>query len=192
MKRIVTCMLLSLFLSAGTVGVMASTGKSPDKKEQRDKRNDGRKQNKKQNNKNDRNKGKKSGKDYRPGKGHSLPAPGHNASRPAPAPVHRPVSGGHHTPPPPPPGAHRHSPIPPPPPRLSSMVSHATRGCRDVAVWQVNPDTYIVKYRKGRRYYTQYLYPYSGRYGDCSLITVNWQPLSPWTLIPPIQLNINL
>lgn len=186
MKRIITCMLLSLFLTAGTGGVMASTGKSPDKKEQRDKRSDGRKHN----NKKDRDKGKRrgKGKDYRPGKGHSLPAPGHNASRPVRAPGYHHVGGSHHTPPPP--CRHHHTPAPPP--HLSRMVRHATRGCRDVAVWQVNHDTYIVKYRKGRRYYTQYLYPYSGRYGDCSLITVNWQPLSPWTLIPPIQLNINL
>lgn len=87
---------------------------------------------------------------------------------------------------------HHHAPAPPMPPRLKHMVHHATRGCHDVDVWQVNHDTYIVKYRKGRRYYTQYLYPYSERYGNINLISLNWQPLSPWNLIPRIQLNINL
>lgn len=91
------------------------------------------------------------------------------------------------------PGGHVGAPPPPPmPPRLSPMVSRLTRGCHDVNVWQIDHDTYIVKYRKGNRHYTRRIYPYANRYDNASLISVNWQPLSPWTLIPPIQLNINL
>lgn len=205
MKKIITCMFLSLFLMVGSVEVFADNhgDRGKDRKEQRDNRRGGRNENR-DNGKNNRrgapnnshgNKGNdKKEKDYRPGKqhndlrpgkGHSMPAPGHGMGRPAPAPVR------HHTPPPPPRPRH-YAPAPPPPPRLSHMVRYATRGCRDVAVWQIDYDTYIVKYRRGNRYYTQYLYPYADRYGDRSLITVNWEPLSPWTLIPPIQLNINL
>lgn len=117
--------------------------------------------------------------DYRPG--------GHHNSRPVPppppAPVMRPGFGAAYNPGP---------ALPPPPPRLPHMVNFATRGCQDVAVWQVSPDTYIVKYRKGPHWYTRYVYPYADQYGAPTLISVNWQPLSPWTLIPPIQLNINL
>ncbi len=72
------------------------------------------------------------------------------------------------------------------------MVSYATRGARDISVWQISNDTFIVKYFRGGRYYTQYLYPYSGRYGSRSHISVNWSPNSLWELIPSINLNINL
>ncbi len=125
--------------------------------------------------------------------------PGNNVKPAHPAPAHRP---GKPVPPPPPapvmrPGtgaAFHPGPAmpPPPPPRLPHMVRYATRGCHDVAVWQVSPDTYLVKYRRGGRWYTQYVYPYAERYGAPTLISVNWQPLSPWTLIPSVQLNINL
>ena len=191
MRKIMTCILLSLFISVGTGEVFASVSndRGGDRKEQRDKGKNHDKGNKHHNRRpgNKKDKHNKKDKDFRPGRGgHSLPAPGHNAvrpapgHRPAPAPVHRPPHRPHHY-------------VPaPPPPGLGPMVSHATRGCRDVAVWQVDHDTYVVKYRRGKKYYTQYLYPYAGRYGDRSLISVNWQPLSPWTLIPPIQLNINL
>lgn len=90
---------------------------------------------------------------------------------------------------------HVGTPPPPPasmPPRFSPMLSKITKGCHDVNVWQIDHDTYIVKYRKGNRHYTRRFYPYADRYGKASLINVNWQPLSLWTLIPPIQLNINL
>ncbi len=107
-----------------------------------------------------------------------VPPPAHK-----PAPVMRPGQGS---------GLHAGPAMPPPPPRLPNMVRYATRGCHDVAVWQVSPDTYLVKYRRGRRWYTQYVYPYAERYGSPTLISVNWQPQSLWTLIPPIQLNINL
>lgn len=104
-------------------------------------------------------------------------------------------------------------PLPPPPPpayrprhynhayhyphysvhdNLGYMISRIARGGRDVNVWQVDEGTYVVRFRKGNRMYAQYLYPYEGRYGKRSTITVDWSPLSPWTLIPGIHLNINL
>ena len=75
---------------------------------------------------------------------------------------------------------------------LGYMVSRITRGGRDVNVWQVDPYTYVVRFRKGNHLYVQYLYPYEGRYGRCNVISINWAPLSPWALIPSIHLNINL
>ncbi len=78
------------------------------------------------------------------------------------------------------------------PSRLPNMVSQITKGCHDVNVWQIDDETYIVKYRKGNRYYTRRIYPYSNSYGNPSLISINWQPLLLWSLIRPIQLNINL
>lgn len=75
---------------------------------------------------------------------------------------------------------------------LGFMISQIARGGRDVNVWQVDPYTYVVRFRKGNHMYAQYLYPYEGRYGERSTISVNWAPLSPWTLIPGIHLNINL
>ncbi|MDE6335486.1 MAG: hypothetical protein K2L34_02840 [Muribaculaceae bacterium] len=118
---------------------------------------------------------------FRPGVGqyHGAPVP-----PPPPAPVMRPGSGVAFHPGPAMP--------PPPPPRLPHMVNYATRGCQDVAVWQVDPETFLVRYRRGGRWYTRYVYPYAERYGAPTLISVNWQPSAPWTLIPPIQLNINL
>lgn len=93
--------------------------------------------------------------------------------------------------PPPPPPRH-YGPVPPPPPRLAHMVRHATRGCHDVRVWQIDADTYIVKYRRGHRWYTQRIYPYDEIYGSPGTISVNWMPESPWNLIPSVHLNINL
>lgn len=75
---------------------------------------------------------------------------------------------------------------------LAYMVSRITRGGRDVNVWQVNPNTYVVRFRKGNHLYAQYLYPYEGRYGKRNTISVNWVPQSPWALIPSIHLNIDL
>lgn len=118
---------------------------------------------------------------YRPGNGHHHGAP---VPPPPPAPVMRPGAGA---------GFHPGPAMPPPPPpRLPHMVNYATRGCHDVAVWQVDAVTFLVKYRRGGRWYTRYVYPYAEEYGAPTLISVNWQPMSPWTLIPPIQLNINL
>ncbi len=78
------------------------------------------------------------------------------------------------------------------PDRLGYMVKHATKGCHDVRVWRIDDDSYIVRYRKGRKHYTRRIYPYSNRYGAITLINSNWQPLAPWVAIPPIQININI
>lgn len=76
--------------------------------------------------------------------------------------------------------------------QFREMVRYATRGASNVAVWQIDDDTFIVKYFRGGRYFTQYLYPYTGRYGSRNHISVNWRPNSLWELIPQINLNINL
>ncbi len=73
---------------------------------------------------------------------------------------------------------------------LRKMVAHAARGGRDVRVWRISDDTYLVKYYRGGRYYTQRLYPYSGRYGSRGIVNVNWNPLSSWTLLPSINISI--
>lgn len=109
--------------------------------------------------------------------------------------------------------SHGFRPTPPPPPKhyrprhhnhayyypnysvhenLGYMVSRITRGGRDVNVWQVDEGTYVVRFRKGNHLYAQYLYPYEGRYGNRSTISLNWAPASPWSLIPAIHLNFNL
>ena len=216
MKKIITCLLLSLFFTIGSGEVFADNrgDRGRDRKEQRDNRRNGSHENRgrerddrRGNNNRPGYKGRdqkgkdsrhwKDNKDYRPGKGHSMPAPGYDMRRHEPGRHHTPPPPPRprrYAPPPPPPRRPNHyAPVPPPPPpHLGYMVDYVTRGCRDVAVWQIDYNTYIVKFRRGNRFYTQYLYPYDDMYGDRSLITVNWQPLSPWTLIPPIQLNINL
>lgn len=111
--------------------------------------------------------------------------------------------------------AYRHGPVPPPPPpppshgprhynhayhyphysvhdNLGFMINRIARGGRDVNVWQVDEGTYVVRFRKGKHMYAQYLYPYEGRYGRRSTISVNWAPQSIWSLIPSIHLNINI
>lgn len=181
MRRIFTLLLLSLFLSVGSVEVFADRhDKGGPRQEQKynrkDNRNHGKNHNKGNKGKFDKNKPGK-GHDMRPGVSHG---PKHNMGHnpdmgPGPRQIH-----------------HRPTPPPPAPPRLPHMVNYMTRGCHDVNVWQIDDDTYIVKYRKGNRFYTRRFYPYANRYDSPSLISVNWQPMSPWTLIPPIQLNINL
>lgn len=74
---------------------------------------------------------------------------------------------------------------------LRKMIRHAARGGKNVAVWQVDDDTYVVKYLRGDHYYTQYLYPGSGRYGKRNSVSLNWNPQSAWTLLPSINLNLN-
>lgn len=76
--------------------------------------------------------------------------------------------------------------------RLDHMVRHATKGCKDISVWRVNRTTYAVRYRKGRHFYTRYLYPLANRYGEPVVIGGKWQPRSAWERVPSIQLNINL
>lgn len=74
--------------------------------------------------------------------------------------------------------------------QLRKMVAYAARGGRDVRVWRISDDTYLVKYYRGGRYYTQRLYPYSGRYGSRGIVNVNWNPLASWTLLPSINISI--
>ena len=168
MRRIFTLLLLSLFLSVGSVEAFADKhDKGGPRQEQKfnKKNNKGKAENKKD---------KGNGHNMRPGSAPGVqPGKGHKpAVAPSPQPVHhRPTST---------------------PPRLHNMVSNITRGCHDVNVWQIDDETYIVKYRKGNRFYTRRFYPYANRYDSPSLINVNWQPQSLWNLIPPIQININL
>lgn len=171
MRRIVTSLLLSLFILSGTGVAFADRhhDRDHDRKEYRhnDRRHDNghRKENKKE----------KHGKKWNAPK----PTPRHNAM-------------------PTPPREHTARHTPPPPPRhdfhanLGPMVRHAGRGARDIDVWQINADTYVMRYRVGRHFYTRYLYPGSGRYGRPSLISVNWSPMTPWIPVPTISLNINI
>ena len=76
--------------------------------------------------------------------------------------------------------------------QLNKMVKYATRGGRNVSIWQIDSDTFIIRYLLGNQYYTQRLYPGSKRYGARKLVNVNWTPLSSWSIIPPISININL
>lgn len=195
--------MLSLFLVCGTCDAFANgnNDRGRDRKEHRDNhRSNPRNHNNKKNDKyrpgkdnkkhnNDKYRPGGNNRPGNPGNGYYKPKPNHAAMPPGrPVNNYRPVP----TPPPPPPAPPHYAPAPPPPPRLAYMVRHATRGCHDVNVWQVDPETFVVRYKHGNRFYTRYLYPYSNIYGAPSLITVNWQPRSPWTFIPPIQLNINL
>lgn len=89
------------------------------------------------------------------------------------------------------PGMHP-GPAPALPPRLMEMVKHTTRGCKDVNVFRVNRDTYVVRYRKGHKIYARYLYPFDNRYGAKNVVTMNWIPQVPYVEIPPIQINLSL
>lgn len=75
--------------------------------------------------------------------------------------------------------------------RLPGMVRYATRGGRDVRVWQVGPDTYVVKYRQGGRWCERYLYPESNRYGNVRFV-VNADPMRGWQLVPSLEFNFSL
>lgn len=177
MRTTFILLLLSMFISTGTGEALADRpDKGRPRQEQRvnkDKKEHGGK--KKPNSKNNRHKDKHHPqKGFKPDKNRPGIGPAHHGPSPKP---------GHNI---------RPGTPPPPPPHLPDMVRYATKGCHDVNVWQINNDTYIVKYRKGKKFYTREIYPYAQRYGNVNLISVNWQPLSPWTLIPSIQLNINL
>ena len=157
---------------------------------------------------------------YKPG-GNSQNRPGGNhhkpkGPKPGNNPVHRPwghgssVSApGHHA------GyANRHHP-----PRLGPMVKHCVGRGRYDHVWMVGPGQYAVRFFRNGHYYMQYIWPETGRYGspfrivmaspgewyaynnrnqwyyedgNSLRISLNGSPLSPWTLIPSVELNINL
>lgn len=168
MRHTLISILMSLFLVAGTLNGYA---------ERHDKGSPRQEQRMGKNKKHDKHKPHKDKKHK--GKNFSYAKPG------TPAPPHMA--------PPPTAPSRPGTPLPPPPPdRLPHMVKHATKGCHDVNVWQVNHDTYIVKYRKGKKYYTREIYPYAQQYGKPTLININWQPMDPWVFIPPVQININL
>ena len=104
-------------------------------------------------------------------------------------------------------------------PKLGYMVNHAIRGGRYDNVWMVAPGQYAVRYFRNGYYYMQYIWPETGRYGSpfrivmsgpgqwyaygnpnqwyyddgaTLRISLNGSPMDPWTLIPAIELNINL
>ena len=91
-------------------------------------------------------------------------------------------------------------PLPPPPgvapiplyDTLSHMIMNTLCGGRLIDLWQIAPDAFMVKYRIGNSCYSRCLYPYSNRYGAQSRVSVGWSPRSFMTLIPSINLNINL
>lgn len=185
MRRLIVSTLLSLFLISGTGFAFADNhrGGGHDKghKEQKfdKKRHDGKKDH---GNKGFGNKHNKNVPDRKPGKpgniGHKSPMPPAPPAPPAFRPKH--YNHAYHYP---------HYSVHD---NLGYMISQIARGGRDINVWQVDPGTYVVRFRKGNHLFAQYLYPYEGRYGKRNTISVNWSPLSPWTLIPSIHLNINL
>lgn len=134
---------------------------------------------------------------HRPGHGSSVTAPGGNR-RPVPVYNYRP---GHH---------HKN---------LGKMVKKCIHGGRYDNVWLVGPGQYAVRYYRNGIYYMQYIWPETGRYGrpfriikrrpgewyaydnrnqlyyedgNTLRISLNGSPLNPWTLIPSVELNINL
>lgn len=152
---------------------------------------------------------------HRPGNSVSKPgSPSHHPGGPAVKPGHhspawRPGSSalapGH--------GARPHHP------KLGYMVNHAIRGGRYDRVWMVAPGQYAVRFFRNGNYYMQYIWPEYGRYGDpfriisggpgrwymygnpnqiyyddgnSLRISLNGSYMDPWTLIPSIELNINL
>lgn len=165
--------------------------------------------------------GKDHGKDHnkRPngnGWGNSVTRPGGNSHRPTtppPPPAHRPGYGwggsvkapGHRI---------NHNPYY----DLSYMIHRGVNGGRYDQVWMVGPGQYAVRYYRNGIYYMQYLWPETGRYGtpfrivmsapgewyaydnrnqwyyedgNSLRISLNGTSLSPWTVIPSINLNFN-
>ena len=99
------------------------------------------------------------------------------------------------------------------------MIRHAVGPGRYMNVWLVEPNVYAVRFLHNGYYYMQYLYPLTGTYGtpfrivmdgpdewyayghynqryynegNSLRISLNGSPLSPWTLIPSIELNLDL
>lgn len=223
MKRYIFLLSLSLFLFSGVTMAGTSASQSDKgKKEQRDHRpgNSGRgngNNSSHSNGKKDDKKNHGNGGMVAPGRpgGNSHPAPG-TGSRPTPPPAPG-FNPGHQ---------HGYNPGHGPKPghnytkmqrQLAKMVKHASHGARDVMVWNVSPGVYVVKYWRGGHYWTQYLYPGVGRYGDRVRLVMdgpgrwymgsdrrncyheengglrvylNGTPGNPWTLIPSVELDI--
>ena len=191
MKKFTLSLLLSILLAGGYSGAAFADkhhNNGRDHQEHRDNRFD--KRNNKHNKNHDKgnhNKWKDSHKnhgnnhwDKKHGLNHGPNHPNHPGMRPTPPPPPRPVSGSHH-------GYNIERD-----PRFHKMIAHAINGGTDYRVWRVSHDTYIVKYRKGRRWYTRRFYPYADRYDAPGLININWNPMSAWTLLPSININIPL
>lgn len=102
---------------------------------------------------------------------------------------------------------------------FNKMVRHAIGGGKNAVVWQIGPFEYIVKFKKGKNHYMRRFYTNTGQYGPVSRIViagpdewylafdrnrryrsngshlnvyVNGTPLSPWTLIPDIDINVHI
>lgn len=102
---------------------------------------------------------------------------------------------------------------------FNKMVRHAIGGGNNAVVWQIGPFEYIVKFKKGKNHYMRRFYTNTGQYGPVSRIViagpdewylaadrnrryrsngshlnvyVNGTPLSPWTLIPDIDINVHI
>lgn len=190
MRRTIVTSLLALFLISGTGFAYADHHRGGNDKDRKEWKHD----KKRPGGKKDKHDGKKNKHRYRKDNRHDSRhhgGPGFGFTPPRP------------TPPPPPPPPRHHVP------RhynhayyypggysvhenLGYMISRVVGGGRDFNVWQVDEGTYVVRFRKGRKLYTQYLYPYEGRYGKRSSVSLNWAPQSPWSLIPSIHLNFNL
>lgn len=101
---------------------------------------------------------------------------------------------------------------------FNKMLRHAVGGGKGAVVWQVGPFEYIVKYKKGKNHYMRRFYTNTGKYGPVSRIIlagpnewylasdrnrryrsngsilnvfVNGKPLSPWSLVPDVDINIS-
>lgn len=169
MKRIITLLVLSLFIFSGSGIAFANKDKSKGnhKQEQTSRPRPGSSRQKPTNIPNRNNNGIK-GSMPRPGQSHTIHPQGPNNVIRAPR-----ISKSYQT-------------------QLDKMVRYAARGAKDVSVWQIDPETFIIRYLLGNQYYTQKLYPGSCRYGARSVINNGWSPLSSWSLLPPINININL
>lgn len=208
--------------STGRPGGNSNTGRPTNNGQSRPGGNNNLNSNRPGNNKNDKKGHDKNQGNYRPNNGgNSHNRPGRPAHRPNTAPPAHSRPGGHgpgwrpgssavapgnNRP-------HNH------PPRLGYMVNHAMRGGRYDNVWMVAPGQYAVRYMLNGLWYMQYIWPETGVYGTpfrvvmnapgqwyaygnrnqwyyddgpSLRISLNGTPQTPWTLVPSIELNINL
>lgn len=185
MRRLIITSLLTLFLISGTGFSYADNhrgGHDRDRKEHKyERKGNDKKRDKDRDKKREEQERKWKKEQEKRSKGHGRPDMGRPLP-PPPPPAYRPRHYNHAY----------HYPHYSVHDNLGYMISRIASGGMVVNVWQVDEGTYVVRFRKGNRMYAQYLYPYEGRYGKRSTITLDWSPLPPWTLIPGIHLNINL
>lgn len=72
------------------------------------------------------------------------------------------------------------------------MVYHAAGGAHNVSVWQISDDCYMVRYYRNGRMYIRTLNPYTSIYGAPSLVSNSWNPNPLWMLLPRVNINIDL